>query len=62
VRDDKKQAEPYTYRDFLVNWDDLWSAVGAPSEELTEEEDLTRTQNLLDKASRITAIFGGVAQ
>jgi hypothetical protein len=62
VRDEKKQAEPYTYKDFLVNWDDLWDTVASTEPELSEEEDLERTEALLSKANAITAMFGGVAK
>jgi hypothetical protein len=62
VRDEKKHPDEYSFQDFLVNWDDLWDTIARQEPELTEEEELARTESLLSKATAITAMFGGAAQ
>lgn len=62
VRDEHKHPEPFTSKDFMVDWNELWNAVGEqPATELTDEEELVRTELLAGKVLALNTWFGGTS-
>lgn len=59
VRNEDKHPEPYTTKDFQIDWEELWKEVSQPPAALTEEEELARSEGLLGKVMAINTIFGG---
>jgi len=60
LRNEDKQPEPFSYKDFLVDWNALWEAIATePDPELTVEEEQVRNENLLSKVVALNTWFGG---
>jgi hypothetical protein len=62
VRDDRKHPDPYTHKDFMIDWEEVWRAVAGPEEEpeLSAEELEQTNQNLYSKVLAANILFGGV--